>query len=342
LNTERENTLKSKFQDIRRVAEENSIYIQFNPEQVEMKDTLHQDLLNYNFFTILLRTKNRPNPASYTDLIKCLINNSQSYAIQILKEFSRKETILEFLIECPINEVKKVICGVLYCAMLKLGENEVVSSFILILIEFSILNYSLIEKSIYTIYFLIYRFCLLGDWSKEFMIKKDFYAFFDSLLSEVEYYQGQLEELALKCKLDFSGIERPEKSMLTLGLLEVEKLTAMEDAKEKKYHEAYQGDAYSYIFMIHITIFAYTYNRQMYYSKDKIVVLDFKSSSFLEYYIMKAKSLQCTYELGALIASKCKNKEEESQVFESVLIKLFMALDYQDMDNLFKLFKIYY
>ena len=59
------------------------------------------------------------------DLIKFLINDQPDCANFLIEEFSNINVIFEYLIGCPIYELKKIIVGLLYCAMIKsIGEYE--------------------------------------------------------------------------------------------------------------------------------------------------------------------------------------------------------------------------
>ena len=71
------------------------------------------------FFNIIIRSKERKYFGCYVDLIKFLINRYEYCANYFLEEFSCYNTIIEYLINCPLYEIKKVIVGIIYFAMIK-------------------------------------------------------------------------------------------------------------------------------------------------------------------------------------------------------------------------------
>ena len=71
------------------------------------------------FFNILLRTKEKEYFGGMVDLIKFILNENSICANYLIEEFCNKNVIIEYLINCPRYEIKKVIVGILYCAMIK-------------------------------------------------------------------------------------------------------------------------------------------------------------------------------------------------------------------------------
>ena len=53
------------------------------------------------------------------DLIKFILNEHGNCANYLIEEFCNMNVIIEYLINCPRYEIKKVIVGILYCAMIK-------------------------------------------------------------------------------------------------------------------------------------------------------------------------------------------------------------------------------
>ena len=77
------------------------------------------------FYNVFLRTKEKEFLGGMVDLIKFLINDQPDCANFLIEEFSNINVIFEYLIGCPIYELKKIIVGILYCAMIKsIGEYE--------------------------------------------------------------------------------------------------------------------------------------------------------------------------------------------------------------------------
>jgi len=75
------------------------------------------------FFNIKIRTTNKKCFGGYVDLIKFLINNFTYCCDYFLEEFCNYNIIVEYLINCPLNEIKKLIVGIINCAMINSLEN---------------------------------------------------------------------------------------------------------------------------------------------------------------------------------------------------------------------------
>ena len=80
------------------------------------------------FFNIIIRCKERKYLCYYVDLIKFLINRYEYCANFFLEEFSCYNTIIEYLINCPLYEIKKVIVGIIYYAMIKSNQEYTVKN----------------------------------------------------------------------------------------------------------------------------------------------------------------------------------------------------------------------
>ena len=71
------------------------------------------------FYNVFLRTKEKEYLGGMVDLMKFLLNDQPLCANYLIEEFCNQNTIIEFLMNCPVYEIKKLIVGILYCAMIK-------------------------------------------------------------------------------------------------------------------------------------------------------------------------------------------------------------------------------
>ena len=71
------------------------------------------------FFNIIIRSKEKKYLGCYVDLIKFLINSYEYCANYFLEELSGYNTIFEYIVNCTVYEIKKVIVGIINCAMIK-------------------------------------------------------------------------------------------------------------------------------------------------------------------------------------------------------------------------------
>ena len=84
---------------------------------------LFQYLIIY-FFNVMIRTKNHGFLFEIVDLIKFFINQHPICADYIIEEFCHYNTIAEYLVNCPLYEIKKLTVGIIYCAMIKSLESQ--------------------------------------------------------------------------------------------------------------------------------------------------------------------------------------------------------------------------
>lgn len=91
----------------------------------------NRDLNNFNlfkfistvFFTTIIRSKDKNLILPFVDIIKTNINLNIRNAAWIIEEFSNVELISEFLIDCPMTEMRRLTSGIIYIAILKICKN---------------------------------------------------------------------------------------------------------------------------------------------------------------------------------------------------------------------------
>ena len=74
--------------------------------------------------TTLLRVRERCYVLEFIGLIKAHINKNQESAKWILWQFCNSKIIFEFLLECNDGYMRRLVVGILYCAMLKVYKTE--------------------------------------------------------------------------------------------------------------------------------------------------------------------------------------------------------------------------
>ena len=97
------------------------------------KDTLTKEMINNKFneyfqflilyfFNVFIRAKEKSCYGGTIELIKFCLNNNEDCAKFFVEEFTNINILVEFIINCPIGEIKKIIVGLLYCAMLNVEQ----------------------------------------------------------------------------------------------------------------------------------------------------------------------------------------------------------------------------
>ena len=97
---------------------ENIIKTQIdNPEDQEKILEIFKHLIIY-FFNVMIRSREKDYLGGTVDLIKYFINNYIYCADYLIEEFTNHNVLTEYMINCPLYETKKLIVGILYCAMI--------------------------------------------------------------------------------------------------------------------------------------------------------------------------------------------------------------------------------
>lgn len=79
-------------------------------------------ILCITFFNCIVRYKEKSNIPLYVDLIKTLINYNIENALFLINELN-EISIKEYLIENPIQDMKRIICGIIHCSIIKIFKN---------------------------------------------------------------------------------------------------------------------------------------------------------------------------------------------------------------------------
>ena len=79
---------------------------------------LFKNIIIY-FFNVMIRAREKDYLGGTVDLIKYFINNYLFCADYLIEEFSSKNLLIEYMINCPLYEIKKLVVGIIYCAMIK-------------------------------------------------------------------------------------------------------------------------------------------------------------------------------------------------------------------------------
>ncbi len=81
--------------------------------------SLFRFLITY-FYNVLVRAENKRYLAGTVDLIKFFLNQYNECSQYLIEEFCNTSSLMEYIISCPILEMKKLFVGIIYCAMIKL------------------------------------------------------------------------------------------------------------------------------------------------------------------------------------------------------------------------------
>ena len=88
----------------------------FRPNEEQILN-IFKHFIQY-FYNVMLRTKEKEFLGPMVDLIKFLIRDQPACANYLIEEFCNRNVIVEYLMNCPLYEIKKLIVGILYCSMM--------------------------------------------------------------------------------------------------------------------------------------------------------------------------------------------------------------------------------
>ena len=104
------------FDSNKKISNINNISISKEDEEVILD--LFKNLIIY-FFNVMIRAREKDYLGGTVNLIKYFINNYLFCADYIIEEFSNYNILIEYMINCPSYEMKKLVVGIIYCAMIK-------------------------------------------------------------------------------------------------------------------------------------------------------------------------------------------------------------------------------
>lgn len=134
------------------------------------------------FLTTLVRAKVKEQIPDFMDQCKAYINKHIDLANWLVVQFTNVNLIKEFIFDCNNSEIRRYVVGLIYCAMLKLYEND--KENILQTGKFSVLTnfancvFRQLEKTmknsenIEQYFQLLSRIAILGPEIREYFIKK--------------------------------------------------------------------------------------------------------------------------------------------------------------------------
>ena len=70
------------------------------------------------FFNVMIRSREKDYLGGTVDLIKFFINNYIYCSDYLIEEFTNQNVLLEYIVNCPSYDMKKLIVGIIYCAMI--------------------------------------------------------------------------------------------------------------------------------------------------------------------------------------------------------------------------------
>ena len=111
--------------NIKKLIDKNKIQLLKIKNKKLNRDELRQKIIEIfkyillEFFNIIIRSREKKYFGCFVELIKYLINQYDFCAEFFLEEFACYNTLMEYLINCPMYDIKKILVGLIYFAMIK-------------------------------------------------------------------------------------------------------------------------------------------------------------------------------------------------------------------------------
>lgn len=309
------------------------------------------------FFNVLIRAKEKSSLPAMMDILKSFINKESDHAEWLLEDFSSNDVINDYLVECPLIEIRKIVVGVLYSSMIKSYKsnnsttskslNKLVNNLICYLIKYR----ENPEKDMTFIFMMLYRYSLLGEESKLNLIKLGMLHY---LSAKFTYNTDKSNtELLIKTYIKAEFCQSTHSDLSLKLLNKVERLTAFEELLEKKHTEKLlmnRNDNYALMLFCELICSCSGLNTNN--SKDKklfainedsylIKTINFSNNEFLRLLILEARSKQAAISVSQVFSMICSNNIDESNLVCTVILDLIQNMDSYELENVLRIFKRY-
>ena len=314
-----------------------------------------------SFFTTIIRSRDKNMITNFMDIMKGYINKSHVNSDWLLEEFSHMDTLIEFLIECPIIEIKRLSTGLIYSALLKsydyYNSNNLLNKNYqdLPIINFTNTVISLIGKANkhYTkdfsyIFFTIYRISTLGQnmalylhsnklalYIILFIYNKNnaLHSTMQNLIIEgINKEEYTLDNILTPPLKDSKHIELFQKTIIN-----TEKPTPFEEFSEKKIIEKLEKSPSFYDSYLFMTLCEIILSCPVLTSEEKYLI-KFDNKNTLKILMNEIKSKQCIAMLCKLYSFACKDNLELTNFVFNEIITVIEMFDYMDLEFYMKLF----
>lgn len=299
----------------------NISYIDYTEEKKE----INKDVFIFGcvyFMNIIVRCKEKKNLPEFTDIIKLYLNQDVNKSLWLIEEFSHFETIDEFLIECPMFQIQKIVIGLLYCSCLsitKVNKKEYISS---IMKYLNTLLEIIIDKittiNIEHVFYAVYRIISLHDnyyinYLKEIEFDKFILSFLLQDKTIIPEEKPKLKEFISPSETHSILSEKISKQKLFLS--------TNEEGIESKFKELLSNNKnYNSLYSILFLLISPNEINEIIMIKDNIEVLLSTSRNKLNTLLISDK-----------LYLICKNNKEKSY---NMLIKIFSFLNQSEYNEI--------
>jgi hypothetical protein len=304
------------------------------------------------FFNVLMRSRDRTYLAGFVDILKSFINKDVDNGEWLLEEFSNFELQNEYLIESPMLEMRRIVVGVLYSAMIKCYKTNSENTILKIFIDNTLSNiykYFNGEKDLTYLYLILFRYSSLGDKSK-------IYLFNVGVLHFLTFYfinKSNECDISLKEKLKLEYKNPSHYVLNEKRMNRVDRLSAIEELIEKKHGERLltnKSDYYlimTYSDLISNSDLNSNVNKSLFSVSPLIKdngnplskYLKFSNPSYVKLLFNEVKSKVAALNFIKMIEYLCYNNIEYTNTFQGVLFDYFYNCDSYELEYVMIIFK---
>jgi ubiquitin carboxyl-terminal hydrolase 9/24 len=332
-------------------------------------NNVNLNALNHNMFkwacsyflSIILRCKERSYIPTFMDIVKANINYNPENAIWLLDEFSNTDTISEFLVDCPVSDMKKLTVGVIYCAMIQAEKHEknelttynegnsTLLNFIQTLLYLICRRYKFPGKDFTFLYLLLWRFSLLSFRAKEYLYSKNI---IQLIITHYEFKNKPSKGNELEDIVKFTIREAKSKGLSYKSMNKKERISPIEELLEKKALEKNLQPTDMYLLFTLIELIRSSdinINGENMYritcAGNNILklsdrgLIDLKDESILKMFLGEVKSRLSMIHISNLFSYLCFNNQTTTNLILNTLMELLTNGDSFEIDNILRIFK---
>jgi ubiquitin C-terminal hydrolase len=304
-----------------------------------------------SFFTTILRSRDKNMVPNFMDIMKGFINKSYVNSDWLLEEFANEEILFEYLIDCPIIEIKRLSTGILAAALFKsyshhkgnLASDSSLISFVNAIVFLVGRSNKHFTKDFSYINFLLYRISKLSSEMAIYLNTKKVALFIIlSMYNKNNLLQSTIRNLsnenlipsnfALESVLSDQIKENRHKDIYSRSILTKEKLTPFEEFSEKKILEKLdKSPAYyeSYLFMTLSEIML----KCPVFSDEERYLLKLDNKLTMKIFLNDIKNKQSSIVFSKLYAFACRESVEITNFVLNELTRVFEQYEFNDLEH---------
>ena len=307
------------------------------------------------FFSVILRSRDKNMIPNFMDIMKGYINKSYINSDWLLEEFSNLDTIVEFLIECPVINIKRLVSGLIYSALLKSysyykhQQDSPLLNFTDTIIFLVGISNKQFKNDFSFIYFILYRISTLGKNMSQYLHSSNVLLYIILYINNKNNnLQGSLQILSNEKNngdiFSFDNIlSKPKRQIMKSEInqrliINKEKPTPYEEFSEKKILETLEKSPSHYESYLFMTLCEIMINSRSDLTNEERLLIKLNNQNTMIMLMNEIKSRQSSILFSKLYANNCIENIDFSNFVLNEIILVLHNYDYMDLDHHTRLF----